>query len=509
MKKSKFIGLGITALALGVVAGAIGAQKATEVKAATLTDVYLAIDASTVGSYTVKLNINRKGDGDDWANYIMTATGETYESKPVYTCRFTDLYNGVGKMQFQLYDGETWKAEDTAISSWTGADTYNGKLHVYNESGWVDYGEVPSQDESAHVFKLVGTGSAALGNWNTTNSTLTMTAAGVSGYLKKIESVSLAANDKFKVVDVDADGWYAGSFLATDDTREKIDFDGDGNFLVGTAGTYDIYIKDSENSHKVAILTHGEDLANVKEETPIANGYYILGLGGDWAPRHGVLDDKEGGSTNLAEFHNVTLTAGDKFKIARVEDGAAVSAEYYGWSSFVNMANGGYVSDMTGKLKEAASDGNFEVVTTDTYNLYFYEVESVKKISIVDATFTDQDAVDMFVAQNITPYIDEAWKTQTAEQRVESCTEKYNRAKTAHDAHLSAEQKTLFATNARYTEAYAAYSKWASVVGGGAVISVNGLTETSKTAIIIATVSLGAIAAAAGFVFLRKKRNNA
>lgn len=611
MKKGKFIGLGITVLALGVVAGAIGAQKATEVKADGVpANVYIAFGADSawkawgagVGNTKVHFFDNEGVGKTSWPGAAVTET----EIDDVTYFKVA-VPSGSTKMLVNVWGGDTNqnKTEDLVIPT-DGKNLFtvtSNNKSALQTGAWTTLDTSSEQevvdDESTHVFKLVGTGTAALGNWNKTNSTLTMTDAGVSGYLKKIESVSLAADDKFKVVDVNLDGWYAGSFLATDATREKIDFDADSNFKVLTAGTYDIYVKSSEGGHKVAILTHGEELANVKEETPLADDYYILGIGGDWTPRHGVRNDKESG-TNIAEFHNVALAANDTFKVVYVENGAGVT--YYGYDSFVNLSGG---ANMTGKIEEAATDQNFEVKTAGTYSIYLFDDSGNKKISIYDENYSevykayldgveagtltvnpenenelmltdvdltagdelvikfngtpltvspkagdgnnvalsedklivrqtaenvgmylsqnamsaweiwvdgyvtsDIEVVDNFVATYITPYIDEAWKTQTAEQRVASCTEKYNRAKTAFDA-LTQDQQDLFTVNSRYSDAYAAYSRWAAVVGGGAAINVKGMTEASKTAIIVATVSVGAIAAAAGFVFLRKKRNNA
>lgn len=107
---------------------------------ATATTLYYAIPASNLKSgdacYTVKCNVNRKGDGDDWATYTMTLEDNTKDGKLIYKASFTDLYNGLGKLQFQLYDGSTWKSQVEPISSWTGVSTYNGKMWVHGGSSW-------------------------------------------------------------------------------------------------------------------------------------------------------------------------------------------------------------------------------------------------------------------------------------------------------------------------------------------------------------------------------------
>lgn len=142
--KNIIAGIALSAtLVGGVLTGVSLNQKANEAKAATATTVYYAVPSSVVGSYTVKLNINRKGDGDDWATYTMSRDGtKTQGGKLLYKATYTDLYNGVGAMQFQLYEGDTWKSQDQPISSWTGVSTYNGKVHVHGTSGssaWVAY----------------------------------------------------------------------------------------------------------------------------------------------------------------------------------------------------------------------------------------------------------------------------------------------------------------------------------------------------------------------------------
>lgn len=118
-----------------VLVGGVG-----QVRAATETTVYYAVPSATVGTYTVKLNVNFKGDGDDWHSFDMSkVAGKTYSGRDIYTCTFTDAWDGVGTMQFQLYDGSTWKSEKQPISSWTGVSTYNGKVWVHDGSTWANY----------------------------------------------------------------------------------------------------------------------------------------------------------------------------------------------------------------------------------------------------------------------------------------------------------------------------------------------------------------------------------
>lgn len=116
--------------------------------AGTNTTVYYAVDATTVGCYTVKYNANKKGDGDAWITGEMTKTSNTINGKIVYKATFTDDYNGLGKLQFQLYDGSTWKSQEQPISGWTSASTYNDKVYTHGVSGW----KTPSYDASYTIY---------------------------------------------------------------------------------------------------------------------------------------------------------------------------------------------------------------------------------------------------------------------------------------------------------------------------------------------------------------------
>ncbi len=119
-----------------------------EAWAGTNTTVYYAVDATTVGCYTVKYNANKKGDGDAWINGEMTKTSNTIGGKIVYKATFTDDYNGLGTLQFQLYDGGAWKSQEQPISNWTSASTYNNKVYTHGVSGW----KTPSYDASYTIY---------------------------------------------------------------------------------------------------------------------------------------------------------------------------------------------------------------------------------------------------------------------------------------------------------------------------------------------------------------------
>ena len=130
--------------------------------AATETTVYYTAPESYIGTYTVKLNINRQGDADNWQQYVMTKTELSYNGDPIYTYTYTDLYDGVGAMQFQLYDGDQWQSQDQPYTSWTGVATYNGKMYVHATAEWVAAPTAEQGCDWANIaFAGNGSGNAA------------------------------------------------------------------------------------------------------------------------------------------------------------------------------------------------------------------------------------------------------------------------------------------------------------------------------------------------------------
>ena len=101
-------------------------------------DEYTAVVgvAATNGSdYTVKLNVNRKGDGDDWQQAIMSKAGITFEGKKLYITSYKNKYGGLGNMQFQYYSGSDYKGQKEPITSWT-TSTHDNKIYNYDGSAW-------------------------------------------------------------------------------------------------------------------------------------------------------------------------------------------------------------------------------------------------------------------------------------------------------------------------------------------------------------------------------------
>ena len=125
-----------------VLTGCMGA-----VNGATETTVYYAVPSDVVNNYTVKLNVHYgtgTGDGDGWELFVMNQTSKTYFGKYIYTYTFKDHFDGLARMQFQLYgDGANPVNTQVAIGNgdndqWTGVAEYNGKMYEYN-IGWRNY----------------------------------------------------------------------------------------------------------------------------------------------------------------------------------------------------------------------------------------------------------------------------------------------------------------------------------------------------------------------------------
>ncbi|MBP5221278.1 MAG: hypothetical protein J6034_11355 [Bacteroidaceae bacterium] len=116
---------------------------ALPVFAATSTTVYYAVSSSTVGSYTVKLNVAMtydNGTAGNFQQYAMTKTSYKYLNYDVYSCTYTDWHDGVGTLQFQLYSGDDWQSQQQPIGMWTAVGTYNGKMYVHGDGyTWTDF----------------------------------------------------------------------------------------------------------------------------------------------------------------------------------------------------------------------------------------------------------------------------------------------------------------------------------------------------------------------------------
>ena len=185
---------------------AIAALFSATMFAATETTVYYSIPAATVGSNNVRLNVNFKGDGDEWHRYAMALTAVTNDGDPVYACVFTDAYDGLGAMQLQLYAGvdeATWVSQIQPFGSWTDVATYNGKMWVHDGSTCQDAPAGAAVPDP--VYTVAGSSDALFGTaWapeNTDNNMVAGTGLLAGMYIWEKKDVTLpAGNISFKIV---------------------------------------------------------------------------------------------------------------------------------------------------------------------------------------------------------------------------------------------------------------------------------------------------------------------
>ena len=163
---------------------------------ATSTTVYYAISACDVGNYTVKCNTNHKGDGDDWHQYNMTKTAYTYNGKAIYSCTFTDTYDGLGCIQFQLYEGSTWKSQVQAFGTidWHAVSTYNNK--IYTGTSWIAYSSNKDATTTVYFVNTEGWASPKCYAWNNNNGACNAVFPGVA--MTKVAGTTLCGHDVYK-----------------------------------------------------------------------------------------------------------------------------------------------------------------------------------------------------------------------------------------------------------------------------------------------------------------------
>ena len=130
-------GIRITAILILLLMGVNSAWGDNNVK------VYCAIKASDLNCYTLKVNANI-GDNGTWRQYTMEKLDETYEGRLIYQATIVEKYGGVDALQFQLYDGSTWKSQKQPYSTWTTSSTFANKLYVYDTNKWITKTNDPS-----------------------------------------------------------------------------------------------------------------------------------------------------------------------------------------------------------------------------------------------------------------------------------------------------------------------------------------------------------------------------
>ena len=129
MKKSIFLFFAAILCAIGI-------------EAKTTATVYYSIPASTVGCYTVKCYYNF---GYNQTGLVeMTKLDKTSSGNLVYSVKLTADHDNVDELLFQLFDGNTWKSQKTAMSGWTALANNSGKMYNHSTSNWVSYTTDPT-----------------------------------------------------------------------------------------------------------------------------------------------------------------------------------------------------------------------------------------------------------------------------------------------------------------------------------------------------------------------------
>ncbi len=266
----------ITTLTIGVVNTNAAFTDDKSVGASTVTVYFVPGIDSVVSNYfdgdgkiksdcTLKANYNKKGDGESWDSAEMTLdTNGTYSNKAIYKCDLQEEYGGLGRLQFQIYQGGAFKTEHEVISSWTTDDNFSGKL--YNGSSWVTL-EYDLTDTKYNV--TVASADAEMGTVSpatvqagaTTNPTITATPNAsykFSGWTVTGGASVADANSATTTVSATAEGTVTASFEPTEYTltdyyikgnKELTGVDGWGssdanNMKPNGDGTYSVTFKD-------------------------------------------------------------------------------------------------------------------------------------------------------------------------------------------------------------------------------------------------------------------------
>lgn len=151
----------ISCMTVGLIATDAARVTEDEAVGATDTTLYYAINTD----YTVKYNVCDKYNSDTdqhWVSGNMTKTSNTHNGKVIYSASFKTMYDGARTIQFQLYDGETWKSQvEPFKKDWTGVSTYNNKLwdpDSGSSGAWVSPTADITYTLGSHVNKVSVTG---------------------------------------------------------------------------------------------------------------------------------------------------------------------------------------------------------------------------------------------------------------------------------------------------------------------------------------------------------------
>lgn len=251
-RKALILPLMAFGLGLGSFVGTANATVVKEVKADnSYANIYYEIPDNVVGSYNVKANYNRQGDADNWKSVIMTRIPSLSSNGiSIYGANIEMVYSGLGKLQFQLLDGDEWKSQEEVINSWTGEDVFEGKKFVYGNSSWTEI-DVPVK------------GRYVVGNFGTCN--WDMNGATYMAHDMQYEAtVDMEFGDEFKIAYWDGISLtdYCGYNMLTPNANSYFCFTNgsDGNVQCYASGTYDLYFTDGnyDGSYKISSAINGD-----------------------------------------------------------------------------------------------------------------------------------------------------------------------------------------------------------------------------------------------------------
>lgn len=123
--------------------------------------VYFAVPEDWISNgYTVKAWLKAgQADHDPEALRDMTDTnGRRYNGLQVYSITVTsdiNKWNGLGKLYFQAFQGETLKAEKQAITGWAHESVFLNKLYDSVAKQWVDYSPFDPNDHTSFKGKTM------------------------------------------------------------------------------------------------------------------------------------------------------------------------------------------------------------------------------------------------------------------------------------------------------------------------------------------------------------------
>lgn len=240
-------------------------------------------------NYTVKANGCMSNGENAWCQTAMTKSAKTYKGTPVYAGTMNEKYGGLDKLQFQQYDGSTWKAQVVAFEAWTTTGVWSGKM--YTGSAWVDY----AYDVTITYNANGGSGSASsTSGLNSDNLTI------ASGDGLANEGYSFAGWNT--AADGTGDDYYAGAAVQIDDDLTLF-----AQWVKDDVGEYTVQVTDDGNgttSPSGAVIIKKDESVVI---TATANAGYIFK---EWQTAGGVLvEDATNATTTITATAAGSVTA--------------------------------------------------------------------------------------------------------------------------------------------------------------------------------------------------------